>query len=107
MHIDSKLKMVDILKFIMNIPLRTNNYQGKKRICDFCKDQVEDEQHFIPECKLNENLRQGVFSDPEKPIQLWNESEKMKYFSKQQANLLYQNLQNLSVIPLKNTENIQ
>ena len=26
----AKLKLVDILKFITNIPLRTNNYQEKK-----------------------------------------------------------------------------
>ena len=117
-HIESKLKSVDILKFIMNIPLaklrcsahrikieigryvlkfimniplaklrwsahrikieigryikvyneHTTTYEQlprEKRICDTCKDQVEDEQHFIPDCKLNENLRQGVFSDPE------------------------------------------
>ena len=46
-----------------------------------CKDKVEDEQHFILECKLNENLCQDLFSEPEiKHIQLWNETEKIRYF---------------------------
>ena len=77
-HIDSKLKLVDILKFIMNIPVSMNNYRKKKRICDVCKDKVEDEQHFILECKLNKNLRQDLFSNLNiKHIQLWNETEKI------------------------------
>ena len=80
-HIDSKLKLVGILKFIMNIPLGMDNYQEKKRICDICKDKVADEQHFILECKLNENLRQDLFSNLEiKHIQPWNETEKIKCF---------------------------
>ena len=41
---------------------------------------IEDEQHFILECKLNENLRQDLFSNLEiKHIQLLNETEKIKY----------------------------
>ena len=55
--IESKLKLVDILKFIMNIPLSMNQLPREKRISDICKDKVEDEQHFILEGKLNENLR--------------------------------------------------
>ena len=47
----------------MNIPLGTNNYQEKKE--------------FV----IYENLRQDLFIDPEiKHIQLWNETEIMKYF---------------------------
>ena len=80
----------------------------EKRICDICKGKVEDEQHFILECKLNKNLRQDLFSDPEiKHIQLWNETEKINIVSKQQANLRFKKLQKLSLIPLKNTENTQ
>ena len=36
-HIDSKLKLVDILRFIMNIPLGMNNYQGKKEFVIYAK----------------------------------------------------------------------
>ena len=46
LHIGSKLKLVDKLKFMMNIPLGTNNCQEKKEF-DICKDIVGDEKHFI------------------------------------------------------------
>ena len=65
----------------MNIPPGMNNCQEKK---EFVVDKVEDEQHFIiTGMKLNENLRQDLFSNLElklKHIQLWNETEKVKYF---------------------------
>ena len=42
---------------------------------------MEDEQHFILKCKLNENLRQGLLSKLQtKHIQSWNETEKLNYF---------------------------
>ena len=40
---------------------RCEQLPREKRICDICKDKVEDEQHFILECKLNENLYQDLF----------------------------------------------
>ena len=36
-HIDSKLKLVDILKFIMSIPLGMNNCQEKKEFVIYAK----------------------------------------------------------------------
>ena len=53
-------------RFIKVYNEHTTRYEQlpiEKRICDISKDKVEDEQHFILECKLNENLRQDLFSN--------------------------------------------
>ena len=34
-----------------------NNFLGKKRTCDTCKNKAEDELHFLLEYPLNEEIR--------------------------------------------------
>ena len=59
---------IEIGRYIKVYNEHTTRYEQlprEERICDICKDKVEDEQHFILECKLNENLRQDLFSNLE------------------------------------------
>ena len=76
-----KIEIGRYIKVYNEHTTRHEQLPRKKRICDIRKGKVENEQHFILECKLNENLRQDLFSKLEiKPIQLWNEIEKNKIF---------------------------
>ena len=45
-----------------------NNFLGKKRICDTCKNKVEDdhELHFLLECPLNEEIRHNFLQKIDK-----------------------------------------
>ena len=80
-HTDSKTEIGRYIKVYNEHTTRYEQLPREKRICHTCKDKVEDEQHFILECKLNGNLSQDLFSNLEiKHIQLWNETEKIKYF---------------------------
>ena len=75
-----KIELVRCIKvYNEHTTTRYEQLQREKRICDICKDIVEDEQHFIQKCKLNENLRQDLSCKlPIKHIQLWNETGKNK-----------------------------
>ena len=76
-----KIEIGRYIKVYNEHTIRYEQLPREKRICDICKGKVEDEQHFILECALNENLRQDLLSKLEiKHIQLWNETEKIKYF---------------------------
>ena len=41
---------------------RFSNIDREERICDFCKDAVEDEIHFLFRCKLYSEFRKSLFS---------------------------------------------
>ena len=71
---------------------RHEQLPGEKRTCDICKDKVEDEHHFLLECSLNEgickNFSQKLYKIMTEDIQLWSDTDKIKYFLAQQTNLL-------------------
>ena len=59
---------IEINRYIKVYNEHTTRYEQlprEKRICDIYKDKLEDEQHFILECKLNQNLHQELFSNLE------------------------------------------
>ena len=60
-----KIEIGTYIKVYNEHTTRYEQLPRENRLCDICKDKVEDEQHFILECKLNENLREDLFSDPE------------------------------------------
>ena len=64
----------------------------EKRKCDTCKDKVEDEHHLLLQCSLNEEIRKNFFQKHctimTEDIQLWSDTDKIKYFLAQQTNLL-------------------
>ena len=59
---------------------RYSNLDKEQRFCPFCPDSIEDEKHFLTECKAYKNERRIFYTDIEKdyrPFILKNGSEKM------------------------------
>ena len=42
---------------------RYKNIPRENRNCKLCKDEIDDEYHFLLNCKLNSNLRNNLFSE--------------------------------------------
>merc|ERR1712083_947263 len=53
---------------------RQSNTERKKRVCQGCKEYIEDEEHFILKCKNYEPIRKKIL----KPILNWTKRKKMK-----------------------------
>ena len=55
----------------------------EKRTCDTCKNEVEDELHFLLECPLNEEIRhnflQKIDEITTEDFQSWSDKDKIKY----------------------------
>ena len=58
------------------------NLDRKQRLCPFCPDSVEDEKHFLIECKAYKENREILFTDIKKKFytfHLKNHTEKMTF----------------------------
>ena len=62
---------------------RYEQLSREKRICDTCKDKVEDELHFLLECPLNEEIRPNFLQKIDKitteDLQSWSDTDEIKY----------------------------
>ena len=106
-----KIEIGKYSRFYSEETKRHEQLPREKRTCDTCKDKVEDEHHFLLKCSLNEeilkNFFQKLYTVLTEDIQLWSDTDEIKYFLAQQTNLLQTALGNLFLIHLKNTENRQ
>ena len=79
-----KIEIGRYSRFYSEETKRHEQLPREKRTCDTCKDKVEDEHHFLLECSLNEEIRENFFQKlytiMTEDIQLWSDTDKIKYF---------------------------
>ena len=87
-----KIEIGRYSRFYSEETKRHEQLPRERRTCDTCKDKVENEHHFLLECSLNEEIRKNFFQKlyiiMTEDIQLWSDTDKIKYFLAQQTNLL-------------------